>query len=184
MTTGLARVLGRIEEIQGLMETAAESARPAASTPATDKTSFAATLDGTLQKAGGETSGLRSTINDLVQQAAARYGVDADLIHAVIRAESGYDPSAVSHAGAMGLMQLMPENCRDYGVSDPFDCAQNINAGVRQLKDLISRFGRTDLALAAYNAGPGAVSRYGGIPPYRETQDYVRKITGWLDAGQ
>ncbi len=116
----------------------------------------------------------------LIRQAAARYGVDDRLIHAVIRAESDYDPRCVSQAGAKGLMQLMPENCHDYGVSDPFDAAQNIDGGVRQLRDLMSTFGRLDLALAAYNAGAGAVRRYGGIPPYRETQQYVSKILGWL----
>lgn len=180
MTDGLARVLGRIEQIENLMQSVARPT-PDPAPSASRRASFAETLGGALKTHSGETSGLRSTIAGLVQQASERYGVDADLIHAVIRAESGYDPCAVSRAGAKGLMQLMPENCRDYGVSDPFDCAQNINAGVRQLREMLTRFGRTDLALAAYNAGPGAVSRYGGIPPYRETQDYVRKITAWLD---
>jgi soluble lytic murein transglycosylase-like protein len=186
MLNGLARVLGRIDEIQGLMETTAQPSGSAASTatPEASGATFARALEGALQGSGGKPSGLRSTIDPLVQQAASRYSVDANLIHAVIRAESDYDPSCVSSAGAMGLMQLMPENCREYGVTDPYDCAQNINAGVRQLKQMMDRFGSVDLALAAYNAGPGAVTRYGGVPPYRETQAYVRRITGWLSGGQ
>jgi soluble lytic murein transglycosylase-like protein len=186
MLNGLVRALGRIDEIRGLMEVAAQSPG-GATTTATAKgsgASFAGALDSALQSTGGRSAGLRPRIDALVQEAATRYGVDANLIHAVIRAESDYDPDCISSAGAMGLMQLMPENCREYGVSDPYDCAQNISAGVRQLKQMMERFGSLDLALAAYNAGPGAVSRYGGVPPYRETQAYVRKITGWLASGQ
>ncbi|MBM7516412.1 transglycosylase SLT domain-containing protein [Nocardioides nitrophenolicus] len=113
---------------------------------------------------------------DLITAAAARTGVPASLIAAVAKQESGFDARAVSPAGAQGLMQLMPGTARGLGVSDPFDPAQAIDGGARLLRSLLDRFGRTDLALAAYNAGAGAVTRYGGIPPYQETQNYVRNV--------
>lgn len=112
----------------------------------------------------------------LINQAAARTGVPGELLAAVAKQESGFNPQAVSPAGAQGLMQLMPGTARGLGVKDPFDPAQAIDGASRLLSSLIDRFGTTELALAAYNAGPGAVSRYDGIPPYRETQNYVRSI--------
>lgn len=121
-------------------------------------------------------SGPRAHIDALVSRAALRHGVDERLIHAVIRHESNYNPTAVSRAGARGLMQLMPENCRAFGVTDAFNPEQNIDAGVRHLRQLLDRFGSLELGLAAYNAGSGAVRRHGGIPPYRETQAYVRNV--------
>ena len=114
---------------------------------------------------------------NIVDAAARRHGVDADLVHAVIAVESGYHASAQSPAGAQGLMQLMPGTQRDLGVSDAFDPRQNVEAGVAYLRRLTDEFG-TVLALAAYNAGPGAVRRYNGIPPYEETHAYVRAVLG------
>ena len=116
----------------------------------------------------------------LFDKAGARYGVSPALLSAVARQESGYDPSAVSPAGAQGLMQLMPATARGLGVSDSFNPAQAVDGAARLLHDLIDRFGRTDLALAAYNAGPGAVLRYDGIPPYPETQNYVRSVMAMI----
>jgi soluble lytic murein transglycosylase-like protein len=105
------------------------------------------------------------------------YGVSSDLVGAIIRAESAYASDAVSPKGAQGLMQLMPETALSYGVSDSFDAEQNIRGGVHHLSDLIEKYdGDVKLALAAYNAGEGAVQKYGGIPPYRETIDYIQKI--------
>lgn len=113
----------------------------------------------------------------LVQRISARYGVDQNLVHAVIKVESGYDPEAVSRRGAVGLMQLLPATAAEMGIHDLTDAHDNIVGGVRLLRRLLDRFsGNVTLALAAYNAGPGAVSRYRGVPPYQETQAYVRRV--------
>ncbi len=113
-----------------------------------------------------------------VEAAAAEFDIDRALVHAVITAESGYNPSAVSRAGALGLMQLMPQTAKRYAVADAFDPIQNIRGGTRYLRDLLDQFDNNlELAVAAYNAGESAVLRYGGrIPPYRETRAYVPKV--------
>lgn len=112
-----------------------------------------------------------------IQKAAENYGLNADLIRAVIGTESAGKQSAVSPKGAQGLMQLMPATARQYGVTDPFDPEQNIDGGAKYLSYLFTRYdGDRKLALAAYNAGEGTVDKYGGIPPYTETRAYVRKI--------
>lgn len=121
----------------------------------------------------------RAALEALVDQVAGRVGLDRRLAHAVVRAESNYDPLAISPMGAMGLMQLMPVIAREYGVTDPFDPEQNLEAGMRHLRRLLQRMSVT-WALAAYNAGEGAVARYGGIPPYRETENYIRRIMAML----
>jgi len=117
----------------------------------------------------------------IVQTAAKAYGVDASLVHAVISAESGYNQYAVSKRGAMGLMQLMPDTARRYGVQNMLDPVENVHGGVRYLRDLLAMFkGRLDLVIAAYNAGENAVVRYGNtIPPYAETRHYVPKVLGF-----
>jgi soluble lytic murein transglycosylase-like protein len=117
----------------------------------------------------------------LIAAAAQRYGLDARLLHAVIRAESNYAPRARSPKGARGLMQLMPAVARAYGVDDPDDPAANIDAGARHLRRLVGRY-PLDRALAAYNAGEGAVDRHNGIPPYPETTAYVSAILQELSA--
>ena len=117
--------------------------------------------------------------DDLIQQNAERHGVSADLVRAVIQAESGFNPYALSSKGAMGLMQLMPATARDLGVQNPFHPAENIRGGVAYLAGLLTRFNQNvENALAAYNAGAARVDQYKGVPPYRETQNYVKKITG------
>ena len=120
----------------------------------------------------------------IIAAAAARQGVDANLVHAVIRAESAYQPTAKSRAGACGLMQLMPATARRFGVRDIWDPAQNIRGGVAYLRFLSDHFaGDIPLVLAAYNAGEGAVAKYGNrIPPYRETRNYVKRVLGYLGA--
>lgn len=122
---------------------------------------------------------------DIIQEAAKTYEMDPDLIRAVMQAESSFHPYALSHAGAEGLMQLMPALSTEMGVSNAFDPRENIMGGVRYLKRLLDYHGgNLDLALASYNAGPGNVERYGGVPPFRETRNYVRTIKQLLAASK
>lgn len=117
------------------------------------------------------------TLNRIVDEQSKTHQVPAALLSAVITAESGGDPSAISEAGAMGLMQLMPATAQAYGVSNPFDARQNVEAGSAYLGDLLRLYnGNVTLALAAYNAGSGTVEKYGGVPPYAETKAYVRDV--------
>ena len=130
--------------------------------------------DGLRNPAVQEDGNYRST----VQEISRRYGVDMDLVNAVIRVESNFRPQAVSPKGCLGLMQLHPDTARRFGVRDVFDPVQNIEGGVRYLDFLLDYFqGDLELALAGYNAGENAVTRYGGVPPYPETIDYVNKVT-------
>ncbi len=117
-----------------------------------------------------------------IDDAAKKHGVETKLIEAVILAESSFNPQATSHKGAMGLMQLMPATAKGLGVEDAYDPAQNIEGGTKYLKQLLATYKNdTRLALAAYNAGEAAVAKYGGVPPYKETQNYVRKIEAMLE---
>lgn len=123
--------------------------------------------------------------NDLIEKAAEKHQMDPKLLHAVIQAESAYNPKAISSAGAVGLMQLMPDTARRYGVSDRYDPEQNLDGGTRYLKDLLAMFNSNlKLAVAGYNAGEGAVMKYNyTVPPYRETQDYVRHVLSLYGKG-
>jgi soluble lytic murein transglycosylase-like protein len=139
-----------------------------------------------VQVASGNTEPETDADDDMdayIKQVAARYNVPADLVAAVIEAESDNNPRAVSRRGARGLMQLMPKTARTLGVHDPFDARANIDAGVRHLRALMDRFGSNNLplVLAAYNAGEVAVIKHRGVPPYRETRAYVKRILKKLD---
>jgi soluble lytic murein transglycosylase-like protein len=123
-------------------------------------------------------------IDTAIEQAAARHNVDPNLVRAVVKVESNFNPNAVSRKGAMGLMQLMPSTARQLKVKNPFDPSQNVDAGVRHLKQLLESYGGdVKLTLAAYNAGAGAVARSSGVPHYAETQNYVRRITNLYYGG-
>ena len=116
-------------------------------------------------------------LEKMIDDTARRYGVDPALVHAVVRAESAFDHLAVSSAGAQGLMQLMPGTALEVGVRDPFHPRENLEGGVYYLSQMLDRFqGNTQLALAGYNAGPGAVERFGGVPPYGETLEYIERV--------
>ena len=147
--------------------TMADSSSP---TAAQDQSAAGASAD------GGE-------YDSVIEQASERYGIDPAVLHGLIQQESGFDPSAQSSAGASGLTQLMPGTASSMGVANPLNPTESIEGGARYLSRLMSQFGgNTEDALAAYNAGPGAVQQYGGIPPYAETQSYVSKVLGYAEA--
>jgi len=126
----------------------------------------------------------KQDIDAAIDEAAARHHVDPSLVRSVVKVESNFNPNAVSPKGAMGLMQLMPSTARSLNVANPFDPAQNVDAGVRHLRKLLDSYGgNVSLSLAAYNAGSGAVARSAGVPHFRETQNYVRRITSLYQGG-
>ncbi len=139
----------------------------------------------TLKTAGkADFSSLRELVNREVDGSSVRHGIDPLLVHSVIRVESNYNPVAISPKGAEGLMQLIPATARRFGVSNSFDVHENIEAGVKYLKYLLDLFGDDRLAVAAYNAGESAVLRYGNVPPYPETVDYVYRVGKARDAAR
>ena len=120
-------------------------------------------------------------LDKIFQEAAEKYNVDVRLLKAIGKVESGFNPKAVSPAGAKGIMQLMPANCKEYGITDPFDPRQNIMGGAREISGYLKKYnGNLDLALAAYNAGPGNVAKYGGVPPFKETQNFIKKVRSYM----
>ena len=143
---------------------------------------FQKILNTSMDNKKNPTSVSRNEIDNLITKYADKNGLDEDFVKAVINQESGFNPNATSHCGAMGLMQLMPATAQGLGVTNAYDAEQNIEGGTKYLKGLMDRFDNDkSLALAAYNAGPNAVKKYGGIPPYAETQNYVKKVLSKYD---
>ena len=129
----------------------------------------------------GASGGRGARFDSLIRVLSTKHGISSHLVHSIIKAESNYNPLAVSSKGAKGLMQLMPSTAEDYGVSDIYDPAENIEAGIKHIKFLLGKYSNNlNKALAAYNAGPEAVKKYNGIPPYPETQNYIKKINASL----
>jgi soluble lytic murein transglycosylase-like protein len=172
--------VARVQELQALLYGSAPAAAPAVTPAATSGTTG---FQGELQRAQasaatvGTAGGSPTRFDGEINAAAARHGVPAALLKGLIRAESNFDPNAKSPAGASGLTQLMPGTAAGLGVTNPLDPKQAIEGGAKYLAQQLKAFGGdVQKALAAYNAGPGAVQRYGGIPPYTETQNYVKRV--------
>ena len=170
--TGLDVTLQRIN----MIESRFQSLMSYTQKPDTD---FQKILDKSVEKSNTAHKASRSEINELIEKYADKNGLDSDFVKAVVNQESGFNPNATSKCGAMGLMQLMPSTAQGLGVTNAYDAEQNIEGGTKYLKGLMDRFDNNkSLALAAYNAGPNAVKKYGGIPPYQETQNYVKNVLG------
>jgi soluble lytic murein transglycosylase-like protein len=191
LAPGEAAAAARIQQLQTLIEQTRATAEGSTGGTAAAGSSFADALQAagtptaTTAAFSASTEGARgsSQYDALIEAAATRNGVDPAVLHGLIQQESGFDPSSQSGAGAMGLTQLMPGTASSLGVSNPLDPAESIEGGARYLAQMMSRFGgNTTDALAAYNAGPGAVSQYGGVPPYPETQSYVEKVMGYAES--
>jgi hypothetical protein len=177
---------GDVVKIQSVYDTPTRIRRVL---PAGDGVAGASTVSGAGMAGDARPSALRAnasrgtSFDALFSSATQRYGLPSGLLRAVAQAESGFDPSAVSHAGAVGLMQLMPGTARELGV-DPSDPTQAVDGAARLLRRHLDRFGSVPLAVAAYNAGAGAVQKYDGIPPYAETRAYVRRVTATMEASR
>ena len=167
--TGLDIALQRINAIEQQFQKLAEN-------PAKPDKDFQSILDSSMKTRYGEDVS-KAEINGLIEEYSAKNGLDADFVRAVVKQESGFNEHATSRCGAAGLMQLMPGTAKGLGVVDRYDAEDNVRGGTKMLANLLKTYGgNKELALAAYNAGGGAVKKYGGIPPYQETQNYVKNV--------
>ncbi|XDD52297.1 lytic transglycosylase domain-containing protein [Leptospira sp. WS92.C1] len=180
-------ILNRIREIESLPnQFIRETTPPTSKSPELDFKSILQTKQDEISKTNrpqdwvrnsrGELKGVEPNLAEIIRKESEKNHLDPSLVQSVIKAESGFKANAVSPKGAIGLMQLMPSTANLLGVDDPSDPAENVAGGTKFLSDLMNKYKNLDHALAAYNAGPGAVDRYGGIPPYKETQKYVEKV--------
>lgn len=167
--TGIDIALKRMEAIEKQFQSLVNSVNK----PDSD---FQKILDAKLNTGYGD-SASKEEINNLIEVYSQKNGLDPDFVRAVVKQESGFNPKATSHCGAMGLMQLMPGTAKGLGVQNPYNAEDNVKGGTKMLSNLLKTYGgNKELALAAYNAGGGAVKKYGGIPPYQETQRYVKSV--------
>jgi soluble lytic murein transglycosylase-like protein len=172
MSKVMERMMEKLEKYEELSESTGDTANTGSSTSS-----------GTASAAYSSAGYSGTSFSSLIEQAADKYGVNPNLVSAVIKAESNFNSGAVSSAGALGLMQLMPGTATSLGVSDALDPVQNIDGGTKFLRKLLDHYdGNITKAVAAYNAGPGAVDSYGGVPPYSETQTYVQRVLNYFNS--
>jgi len=173
--TGLDIALQRINAIEQQFQ------KLSGEEPKKPDSKFQSILDASMNSNYGEDVS-KAEINGLIEEYSQKNGLDSDFVRAVVKQESGFNEKATSRCGAAGLMQLMPGTAKSLGVKNPYDAEQNVAGGTKMLANLLKTYGgKKDLALAAYNAGGGAVKKYGGIPPYGETQRYVKNVLSIYD---
>lgn len=172
-----------VDAVQSVSSGPTDTAVSSESYDASDAAAGTSTSDTTSVSQSGEELECSAELDAIFDEAAEKYGVDAKFLKSIAKCESDFDPACVSHSGATGIMQLMPATAAELGVSDSYDPYQNIMGGAQYISELLDKYnGDTSLALAAYNAGSGNVAKYGGIPPFTETQNYVNKVLGYYNS--
>lgn len=172
-----------VDAVQSVSSGPTDTAVSSESYDASDAAAGTSTSDTTSASQSGEGLECSAELDAIFDEATEKYGVDAKFLKSIAKCESDFDPACVSHSGATGIMQLMPATAAELGVSDSYDPYQNIMGGAQYISELLDKYnGDTSLALAAYNAGSGNVAKYGGIPPFTETQNYVKKVLGYYNS--